>query len=433
LAAGHRRESEDSLARLESAKVKYPLDALNFFLADVRDGLGPYLAIYLLTEQKWDQASIGVVMSVAALAGIIAQTPAGALIDKTAAKRGLIIAAAVMVTIGSIVLPLFPGFFLVATTQGLTHVAAAVFAPALAAITLGIVGPKAFAKRIGRNEAFNHAGNATAATLAGVFAYFFGPIVVFWLLAGMAIASIFAVLSIPAGAIDHHVARGLDGTTESGDTDRRDKPTGFQVLLTCKPLLIFAVASVLFHFANAAMLPLVGQKLALVNRELGTTLMSVCIVAAQMVMVPVAILVGRNADAWGRKPIFAAALAVLALRGALYPLSDNPYWLVGVQLLDGVGAGIFGALFPLVVADLTRGTGHFNVSQGAIATAAGLGGALSAAAAGFIVVAAGYSAAFLFLAAIAAVALGMFVVMMPETGPAAAAPRAGNRVVPRVL
>jgi MFS family permease len=433
LAAGHRCESEDGLANVDTAKVERPLDALNFFLADVRDGLGPYLAIYLLTEQKWDQASIGVVMSVAALAGIIAQTPAGALIDKTTAKRGLIIAAAVMVTIGSVVLPLFSGFFLVATTQALTHVAAAVFAPALAAITLGIVGPKAFARRIGRNEAFNHAGNATAATLAGISAYFFGPIVVFWLLAAMAIASIFATLAIPPETIDHHLARGLDDATQPGDAGGRDKPSGFQVLLTCKPLLIFAAASVLFHFSNAAMLPLVGQKLALVNKELGTTLMSVCIVAAQMVMVPVAIVVGRKADAWGRKPIFAAALAVLALRGALYPLSDNPYWLVGVQLLDGVGAGIFGALFPLVVADLTRGTGHFNVSQGAIATAAGLGGALSAAAAGFIVVAAGYSAAFLFLAAIAAVGLALFVAMMPETGPHAATLRAGNAVVPRVL
>jgi MFS family permease len=140
-----------------------------------------------------------------------------------------------------------------------------------------------------------------------------------------------------------------------------------------------------------------------------------------------------KANAWGRKPIFAAALAVLALRGALYPLSDNPYWLVGVQLLDGVGAGIFGALFPLVVADLTRGTGHFNVSQGAIATAAGLGGALSAAAAGFIVVGAGYSAAFLFLAAIAAVALALFVAMMPETGPHAAALRTGKPALPRIL
>jgi MFS family permease len=402
------------VANAKTAGFERPLDALNFFLADVRDGLGPYLAIYLLTEQKWDAAAIGVVMSVAALAGIAAQTPAGALIDRTTAKRGLMVAAAIVVTLGCLALPFIRQFALVAATQAIAAAAGAIFAPAVAAVTLGIVGPKAFARRLGRNEAFNHAGNAVAAMLAGGAAYFFGPIVVFWLLAAMAVASVAATLSIPADAIDDHVARGLDDSTKRGSDDR-DKPSGFQVLLTCKPLLIFAGATVLFHFANAAMLPLVGQKLALVNRDLGTTLMSVCIVAAQLVMVPVAMLVGRKADVWGRKPIFATALAVLALRGALYPLSDNPYWLVSVQLLDGVGAGIFGALFPLVVADLTRGSGHFNVSQGAIATAAGLGGALSAAAAGFIVVGAGYSAAFLFLAAVSAVGLIGFCALMPET------------------
>jgi MFS family permease len=404
------------LPSAETARNGRSLDALNFFLADVRDGLGPYLAIYLLTEQKWDEASIGVVMSVAALAGIIAQTPAGALIDRSTAKRGLMIAAAVVVTLGCLALPFIHRFEWVAATQALAGAAGSIFAPAVAAVTLGIVGPRAFGRRIGRNEAFNHAGNAVAATLAGAAAYFWGPIVVFWLLAAMATASIFATLSIPAETIDHHVARGLDDSTERGAT-HRDQPSGFQVLLTCRPLLVFAAATVLFHFSNAAMLPLVGQKLALVNKELGTTLMSVCIVAAQLVMVPVAVVVGRKADDWGRKPIFAAALAVLALRGALYPLSDNPYWLVGVQTLDGIGAGIFGALFPLVVADLTRGTGHFNVSQGAIATAAGLGGALSTTAAGLIVVGAGYSAAFLSLAAIAAVGLIGVCVLMPETRP----------------
>jgi MFS family permease len=402
------------LAVVRTANVERALDALNFFLADVRDGLGPYLAIYLLTEQKWDEASIGIVMSVAALAGILAQTPAGALIDRSTAKRALMVAAAILVTISSIALPLIQRFELVAATQAIAAAAGAIFAPAIAAVTLGIVGPRAFARRTGRNEAFNHAGNAVAAAIAGITAYSFGPIVVFWLLAAMAVASIFATLAIPASAIDHHVARGLDDAAET-DGLHEDKPSGFQVLLTCRPLLIFAVATVAFHFSNAAMLPLVGQKLALVNRDLGTTLMSVCIIAAQMVMVPVAVLVGHKADVWGRKPIFAVALAVLALRGVLYPLSDNPYWLVSVQLLDGVGAGIFGALFPLVVADLTRGTGHFNISQGAIATAAGLGGALSTAAAGLIVVKAGYSAAFLFLAAIAAAGMIGFVAMMPET------------------
>ncbi|WP_426531891.1 MFS transporter [Bradyrhizobium sp. McL0615] len=402
------------MANVEKPGVERALDALNFFLADVRDGLGPYLAIYLLTEQKWDEASIGIVMSVAALAGIIAQTPAGALIDRTTAKRALMVTAAVLVTLSCIALPLIHRFELVAATQAIAAAAGAIFAPAVAAVTLGIVGPRAFARRTGRNEAFNHAGNAVAAAIAGATAYSFGPVVVFWLLAAMAVASIFATLAIPSDAIDHHVARGLDDGTETNSAGH-DKPSGFQVLLTCRPLLIFAVATVAFHFSNAAMLPLVGQKLALVNRDLGTTLMSVCIIAAQMVMVPVAMLVGHKADVWGRKPIFTAALAVLMLRGMLYPLSENAYWLVSVQLLDGVGAGIFGALFPLVVADLTRGTGHFNISQGAIATAAGLGGSLSTTAAGLIVVKAGYSAAFLFLAAVAGAGLIGFATMMPET------------------
>jgi len=426
LPAGHPMCREDHSVRDAETTIKYPLDALNFFLADVRDGLGPYLAIYLLTVQKWDEASIGAVMSVAAIAGILAQTPAGALIDRTTAKRAAVIVAAVIVTAGSIVLPLAPNFLFVATTQALTGVAAAIFAPALAAITLGIVGPRAFAKRIGRNEAFNHAGNAVAAALAGGLAYFFGPVVVFWLMAAMALASIVAMLAVPADAIDHEVARGLHEQAKGGSDEQ---PSGFGVLLTCKPLLIFAAATVLFHFSNAAMLPLVGQKLALVNNALGTTLMSACIVAAQLVMVPVAMLVGHKADVWGRKPIFACALAVLIVRGTLYPLSDNPYWLVGVQLLDGIGAGIYGALFPLVVADLTQGTGHFNVSQGAIATAAGLGGALSTFVAGVIVVFAGYSAAFLTLAGIAALGLILFVTLMPETRPAEAC---HQRLVPNV-
>ena len=419
--------------RQTAKSVDRRLDALNFFLADVRDGLGPYLAIYLLTERKWDQASIGVVMSMAGVVGILAQTPAGGLIDRSRAKRGWMIAAAVAVTAACLVLPLIDRFPFVVATQVIAHAASSVFAPGIAALSLGIVGFGAFSRRVGRNEAFNHAGNATAAAIAGLSAYFYGPAIVFWLLAAMALASVAATLSIPREAIDDDVARGL-GHEATGDPSVRDQPSGYRVLLTCRPLLIFAAATVLFHFANAAMLPLVGQKLALVNRNLGTTLMSACIIAAQLVMVPVAMLVGRKADVWGRKPIFAAALAVLALRGMLYPVSDNPYWLLSVQLLDGVGAGIFGALFPLVVADLTHGTGHFNVSQGAIATATGLGAALSTGIAGFIVVRAGYSAAFLVLAGVAAIGLAMFAVMMPETAPyQGRTPATSNEEAPRVM
>jgi predicted MFS family arabinose efflux permease len=392
------------------------LDAANFFLADVRDALGPYLAIYLLTERKWDEASIGVVMSIATVAGILAQTPAGALVDSTRAKRAVMVAAAVLVTAASLLLPWLSLFWPVAVSQATAHAAGVVFGPALTAVTLGIVGHQAFTKRIGRNESFNHAGNACAAAGAGAAAYVWGPMVVFYLLAAMSIASVISVLSIPARAIDNDLARGLhDAGPGKMEARGGDKPSELRVLLTCRPLLIFAACAIMFHFANAAMLPLVGQKLALQDKNLGTSLMSACIVAAQIVMVPMAMLVGAKADAWGRKPLFLLALLVLTIRGCLYPLSDHAYWLVGVQLLDGVGAGIYGAIFPIVVADLMRGTGRFNVAQGAVITAQGIGAALSTTLAGFVVVHAGYSAAFLTLAAVAVIALAVYFFAMPET------------------
>lgn len=406
-----------TLARQERqlARANHALDAANFFLADVRDALGPYLAVYLLTERDWDAASIGIVMSIATIAGILAQTPSGALVDATRAKRAVMVAAAVLVTAASLIVPWVSSFWPVAVSQATAHAAGVVFGPALAAVTLGIFGRGAFTKRIGRNESYNHAGNAFAATAAGALAYFWGPRVVFYLLASMAVASIVSVLIIPKEAIDHDLARGLHDSKSGTDKTPDEKPSGLTVLLTCRPLLIFAGCAIMFHFANAAMLPLVGQKLALQDKNLGTSLMSACIVAAQIVMVPMAMLVGAKADTWGRKPLFLIALLVLTIRGCLYPLSDNAYWLVGVQLLDGVGAGIYGAIFPVIVADLVRGTGRFNVAQGAIITAQGIGAALSTALAGIVVVRAGYSAAFLTLAGVAVLGLALYFFVMPET------------------
>jgi MFS family permease len=388
------------------------LDAANFFLADVRDGLGPYLAVYLLTEQQWDEARIGLVMSIATIAGIVAQTPAGALVDATRSKRLVMVIAAIMVTFASLSLPLFPGFLAVAISQGVAQAAAVVFPPAIAAVSLGIFGHAAFTRRIGRNETFNHAGNAVAAGLAGLSAYWFGPTVVFYLLGAMAIASLVSILAIPARAIDDDLARGLD----DADADEQpERASALSVLLTCRPLLVFAICVLLFHLSNAAMLPLVGQKLALQDKNMGTSLMSACIVAAQLVMVPFAMLVGAKADRWGHKRFFLAALLILPLRGALYTLSDNPFWLVGVQLLDGVGAGIFGAIFPVSIADLMRNTGRFNVAQGAVITAQSIGAALSTTLAGFVVVGAGYSAAFIALGVVAAIGAAVCFVALPET------------------
>lgn len=410
-------KSLDPAARSPSTRARVGLDALNFFLADVRDGLGPYLAIYLIAvrgpDEGWNEASAGMIMTIAGIAGLVAQTPAGALIDRSRNKPAIVVAGAVAVTASCLVLPWLSDFTLVAVTQSIAGVAAAIFPPALAAITLGVVGPRAFARRIGRNEGWNHAGNAVSAALAGAAAHFFGPVVVFWLMALFAALSIGAMVLVPRAEIDDDLARGL---AEPDTTTADAPPSGLAALLQTRFLTLFAVLCALFHLANAAMLTSVGQLLTrVVGERHATSLVAICIVAAQCVMIPVAIAVGRKADPWGRKPIFLVAFAVLAIRGALYPLSDDPAYLVAVQCLDGVGAGIYGALFPIVVADLTRGTGAFNLGQGAVATAQGLGAAVSATLAGLIIVGFGYSAAFLTLAAIAALGFSICLLAMPET------------------
>jgi MFS family permease len=391
-----------------------PLDCLNFFLADVQAGVGPFLAIFLLSSQHWDPGKIGVVMMIAGVATVAARMPFGALIDWTRWKRALIIFAAVAVALGAVAMSLFPNFWLVTAAQMVIGSADAVFPAAIGAISLGIVGPELFTRRVGRNEAFNHAGNAFTAITAGLAGWLIAPRAVLWLVAALGAASIFAVLAISSRSIDHDLARG-------SDKDLDGQLSGLRVILECKPLLIFTAAITLFHFANAAMLPLLGEKLAQSNRGAETLFMAACIITAQLVMVPMAIMVGHKADSWGRKPIFLAGFAVLPLRGILYTLTQNPYGLVSIQVLDGIGAGIFGALFFIVVADLTKGTGRYNLAQGAASACWGLGAALSNSVAGYIVNMAGYSPAFLFLAACAAIAFLLLFVAMPETCPGSGA------------
>ncbi|HJU04549.1 MAG TPA: MFS transporter [Nitrospiraceae bacterium] len=394
-----------------SARTLRALDALNIFLADVRDGVGPYLAIYLLATQHWDPAGIGIAMSAMGIATVVAQTPCGALIDALRQKRWLIVMAALLVGVSCAAITIFPIFPFIIAAQALNGVAAAIFPPAVAAITLGIVGPKQFAARMGRNEAFNHAGNVGAALLAGLAGYFIGREWIFYLVAAIAVASIISVLFVKEEDIDHDLARAAILHADSG----REPVSGITALLARREILIFAFTVTLFHFANAAMLPLAGQLLSQDKATGASLYMSACIIAAQLVMIPVAAVTGVWAHRWGRKPIFLLGLGVLPIRGCLYTVSDDPSFIVAVQFLDGIGAGIFGVLWVTVVADLTKGTGRYNLTLGAIATAQSIGAALSNLTAGYVVNAWGYNAAFLMLAGIAAFALTLFYWAMPET------------------
>jgi len=387
------------------------LDAVNFLSADVRGAVGPFLNVFLVTQQHWSQSEVGLVTTISGLLGIAVQTPIGAAIDETRAKRGVIVLALAVLAVTAVVIFAFPTFWPVAIANSLMAVAGDVFGPAVAALTLGLFARHLLARRMGRNSAFDHAGNVAIALIAGAVGYAFSQRAVFLLVPVFALA--IAVLSIPAKAIDYNRARDLDG--EPGAAESPTGVAGYGILFKSRPLVIFGLCVMLFHFANAPLLPLVGQKLAAAYPKEATAMMSICIVAAQAVMLPIALLVGYKADTWGRKPLFLAGFAILPIRAVLYTLSDNSLWLIGVQILDGVGAGIFGALAPLVIADIMRGTGRYNLAQGAIATVQGIGASLSGLAAGEIVDHFGYSAAFLTLGAAALVAVIVFFLQMPET------------------
>jgi MFS family permease len=389
------------------------LDAVNFLSADVRGAVGPFLNVFPVTQQHWSQSQVGFVTTISGLLGIAVQTPIGAAIDETRAKRGVIVLALAVLAVTAVVIFAFPTFWPVAIANSLMAVAGDVFGPAIAALTLGLFARPLLARRMGRNSAFDHAGNVAIALVAGAVGYAFSQRAVFLLVPVFAVLTGIAVLSIPAKAIDYNRARDLEA--EPGAAENPTGVAGYGILFKSRPLVIFGLCVMLFHFANAPLLPLVGQKLAAAYPNEATAMMSTCIIAAQAVMLPIALLVGYKADVWGRKPLFLAGFAILPIRAVLYTLSDNSVWLIGVQVLDGVGAGIFGALAPLVIADIMRGTGRYNLAQGAIATVQGIGASLSGLAAGEIVDHFGYSAAFLTLGAAALVAVIVFFLQMPET------------------
>jgi MFS family permease len=244
----------------------------------------------------------------------------------------------------------------------------------------------------------------------GLVAYLVSNRAIFFFVAVASVPTLLALFAIRGDEIDDEVARG-GKAGESG--------SGIRQLLADRPLAVFLVCAVMFHFANAAMLPLLGERLAKGHGRGSMLFLAACVVTTQLVITVLAPWSGRKAREWGRKPLLLIAFGVLPVRGVLYTLTDRTPLLVGIQVLDGVGAGIFGVVSVLVIADLTRGTGRFNLTLGAINTAVGVGAALSQGIAGAIVHRVSSDAGFLFLALVAAAALAILYFAMPETrGPA---------------
>ena len=401
------------------------LDGVNLLMADVRDGVGPYLAVFLKGGENWDSGAIGLAMAASFIAAAVCQVPAGLLVDGTRVKRLLIAASGLIIGLGCLLIVVYPRFLAVIAAQAMLGAASAIIPPAIAAVSLGLVGRRLLDARVSRNESFNHGGNLIAAVLAGALGTYLGYHWIFYLVCAFAVSSAAVVMLINPTEIDHERARGGEDPAKGGE------PVPVRDLLRRKDLRIFLASVVLFHFGNAAMLPMAGQVLAQTHPGSDTIALSACIIAAQFVMVGVAWAVGRaSARGVGRKAIFLVALAVLPVRGVLFTLTSSPYGVVAIQLLDGVAAGIFGVISVLIASDLTRGTGRFNFAQGLTALSVGIGATLSNATAGYVVQWFGFTTSFLYLAAVACAGLAFFALLMPETGErrnsqaAAAAPAA---------
>ena len=375
------------------------LDWLNFLLADVRGGLGPYVSVFLLTEAGWDQATIGAVLTVSGLIGITMHTPMGLIIDTTHSKRALLIGGVGALSGCALAIAWKPTVPVVLAADIVMAVLGGVFAPTVAAITLGLVGPGRLAARLGRNVAFDRIGNLTIAAVAAGRRH--------------GILAARGVLPRPALRSPDHASGPLDSGRRHRPCEGAwprgletavpaDAPASWRVLLTHRTLLVLAAATALFHFANAPMLALASQKLALSHPGQEAALTSAAIIVAQLATIPMALLAGW-ANVLGRKPLLVAAFLALPARALIFAYADHPAWILAGQILDGLGGGLFDALLPLVLADIMRGTGRYNVSRGLVSTVQGIGGSLSHAAAGAVVVGAGYAVAFLGLALIARV------------------------------
>lgn len=384
---------------------------LSFFMADVRDGLGPFLATYL-QERGVQQEVIGYTMTAGGLAAVAMTPLAGTWADSSRAKRAMVVLAAAAVMAASALAFTTQSTALLLASQVVTGMAGAVLGAAMAALTLGLCRAEGFRQQMGRNEAFGHAGNMLSAVCAGLAAHWLGAPWILAVMGVMAIGMLLSVAGLRAADIDHAAARGdapADAAPGLGHGTDDGTDGGIAGVLRNRALLLLALACALFHLGNAAMLPLLNQRLAATVADSAPLLWTgIAIVVAQTSMVPVALWVARSRRfdvAW----FVYAAILVLPVRGLLAYAFTSAWNSIPVQILDGFAAGAMGVATPLLVHRYSQGTGRFNTALGVVMALQGVGAALSPGLANWVVGAPlRFGLAFVVLAGAAVLALPLF-------------------------
>ena len=405
---GNRRRSGSPGPSLPSLRA---LDWFVFFLADVQTGFGAFVSVYL-TAEKWTQTDIGLILTVGAVVGLVGQIPGGAIVDATRSARWVTAVAVAAVGISAFALAVAPVFVVVFVSRILQAGASCVLGPAIAAISLGLVGHSLISARLGRNAAFASVGSGLAAAGMGACAYYISDRAAFILVASMTAPALFALFHLRTHEIDPTKAHGGGAKPE-----HRNAIAGLLSLFEIRPLLIFAGCIALFQLANAAMLPLAASMMTLRSSKFATILVATSIVAPQLIVAMLSPWVGRKAELWGRRPLLVLCFAALAVRGLLFAFLINPYLLMGAQLLDGVSGAVLAVLVPLIIADLSGNTGHFNLAQGAVGSAVGVGASISTTLAGYVSDRFDSATAFLMMAGFGLLELAAVWLAMPETRP----------------
>jgi MFS family permease len=392
------------------------LEWLNFFLADVQTGVGPFLAAYLAAS-GWKPEHVGMVLTLGGSLTVAVQTPAGAIVDRSHSKRGILALGLGALFFGACILWLRTGAVWVCSAQALFGLAGPLLGPTIAAITLGMVDPGGFARQFGRNQSFNAAGNVVTALLIAMVSRIWDVQATFLVAGALTVPTAMALLRVPGNRIDYARARG------AGQASANDESLGISTasaVFADRVLLVFLACAFLFHLANAAMLPELGEMLSRSHARSAAAFTSACVIVTQLVITCTAPSIARLASRWGRRPLLLLGFGVLPVRGVLYTLTGDVVPLIAIQLFDGIANAIFGVVSILVVADRTEGTGRFNLMQGALATMVGIGAALSTTLGGALAERMSYRASFLGLAAIAATAVALLWAAVPETLPGTA-------------
>jgi MFS family permease len=387
----------------------HALDWLNFFLAALLTGFGPFVAVHL-TDRGWDPAHIGFVLSASGLVGLITQIPGGELIDITKARRAIVGAGAAAIALALLAIALRPDFTWVAAALIVQGAAGSILGPGIAAISLGLVGHDALAERLGRNQRFASIGGLAAAAFMGLIGYLLSTQDIFLVAAALAAPLLFALTRIRSS--DIHFARSCGGSDHHAADPARVKRAN---LFKNSGLLIFVVCLLLFQLANASLLTQISQALPRAEGRLSSLVVSALVVFPQVIVAALAPWAGRSAASWGRKPLLVIGLAAVPIRSSLFALTADPVLLVVIQL----SGATLGVLTALIVADVTAGTGRFNLAQGLVGAASGVGATLSTSVAGIVVEKFGYTAGLLGVTAVGLLAVVIVLAFMPETKPAA--------------